>query len=137
MHGVISLLLSLHCIVFPLTKEKQQALKKRVQLNQILKGEQWSSRTDQGPCHWKGDPPASLKCIFFHFFPSLFLFPLYLLLKWLLTPFHAVMAEILFLALNPLNGMSVYPPQVGYSKPGEPSSRRSGSWSTEASQQLS
>lgn len=116
-HGVISPLLSVHYIVFPLTNERQQALKIRAQLKQILKGEQWSSRTYQGPCHCKGDPPATLICISFQFLSSLFHFPLYLLLMWLLTQFHGEMAEILFLALSPLDGMSGYLPQVGYWKP--------------------
>lgn len=50
---------------------------------------------------------------FFHWLSSLFHFPLYLLLKWVLTPFHAEMAEIIFLVLSHLNVMSGYPPQVG------------------------
>lgn len=44
---------------------------------------------------WKDDPPATLIRISFHFFSSLFHFPLHLL-EWALTPFHAEMAEILF-----------------------------------------
>jgi len=118
----------------PSQKRNSQALQVRAQLNQTLKVEQWSSRTGQGPCHWKDDPPATLICVSLHFFSSLFRFPLYLL-KWVITPFHAKMAEIL-LVFSHLNGMSGYPSQVGYSNPSEPSLKRSGPWSTEASQRM-
>nr|XP_047930812.1 uncharacterized protein LOC125184099 [Anser cygnoides] len=54
MLGFISPLLSEHYTGFSLTKEKQQALKMRAKLNQVLKVEQCGSKANQRPCHWKG-----------------------------------------------------------------------------------
>lgn len=113
-HRLIPPLLSEHYTVFPLTKEKQHALKLRAKLNQVLKSEQCGSKANQRPCHWKGDPAASLTCIYFCFLSCFICLLLYLLLKYLLTPFHAEAAQILFLALNHVVGMSAYPLQVRY-----------------------
>lgn len=46
------------------------------------------------------------------------------------------MAEILFIVLSCLNGMSGYLPHVGYSQTGETSWKRSGAWSADTSQQM-